>query len=83
VKFDVTQWDRKSEENAEGLDSAIQVHVKDGVLIVPNPGVWSCHFVTDEENPIVTRIGLGLTHCGARTCPGLDGRLHSHCVTGR
>ena len=61
----------------EGLNGAIQVHVKDGVLIMPQPGIWASYLVTDEEDPIVTRIGLNLIDCGARSCPGLDSRLHS------
>jgi len=77
VKADVTQRDRKAEENLKGLNRAIQVHVKDGVLIVPHPGIWPCYLVTDEENPVITRVGLDLPHRRAGSCPRLDSRLHS------
>ena len=53
MKSDVVQIRRKTwKNNFEGLDGAIQVHVKDGVLIVPYSGIWPCYLVTDEEDPI-------------------------------
>ena len=61
----------------ERLNSAIQVHVKDGILIMPDSRGRPSYLVTDEEETIVTRIGLDLLYCGARSCPGLDSRLHS------
>lgn len=77
MKSDVVQRRRKTWKNDfEGLDGAIKVHVKDGVLIVPYAGGWACYFVTDKEHPIITRIGLNLIDCGARSHPGLDSRLH-------
>lgn len=76
MKSDVVQWRRKSWENDfEGLDTAIQVLVVDGVLIVPHAVGRACHFITDEENAVVTRIRLILVHC--RACPGDDGGLCS------
>ena len=77
MKVDITQWDRKAEENLKGLNGAIQVHVEDSVLIMPQPGVWTCYFVTDEEETIVTRVGLNLIDCGPRSCPGLDSSFHA------
>src|SRR4030095_14875540 len=65
----------------KGLNSAIKVHVKDSVLIVPDSGRGTCYFVTDEEDSIVTRVRLHLANCGAGICPGLDSRLHAHRVT--
>ena len=58
----------------EGLNRAVEVLVIDGVRIVGHPGIWSCHLVTDEENAIVSRVGLD---CGAhcRASPGFNGRL--------
>jgi hypothetical protein len=60
VEIDVTQWDRKAEENLKGLNRAIQIHVKDGVLIMPQPGIWPCYLVTDEEDPIIALVRLDL-----------------------
>ena len=78
MEFDVAQDRRKEWINElEGLNGTVKVHVKDGVLIVPHSGIRACYLVTDEEETIVTRIGLNLTDCGARSCPGLDSRLHS------
>ena len=82
MKSDIAQVRRKTwKNNFERLNRAIQVHVKDGVLIVPHSGIWPCYLVTDEEDPIVTRIRLNLLYCGACSCPGLDSRLHSDCRT--
>ncbi len=84
MKSDIAQIRRKTwKNNFEGLDGAIQVHVKDGVLIVPHAGIWACYFVTDEEETIIARIGLNLIDCGARSCPGLDSRLHADSRTHR
>jgi hypothetical protein len=55
------RWGPPWDDNLEGLDGAIQVHVKDGILIVPHPGSWACHFVTDVESAIITWIGLNLS----------------------
>ncbi len=81
VEFDVIQWDRKSVDNGEELDRAIQVHVKDSILIVPYPLRRPCYLVADKENAIITRIRLDLAHRGARIRPGLDSRLLSHGAT--
>ena len=78
MKSDIAQIRRKTwKNNFEGLDGTIQVHVKDGVVIVPHSGIWACYLVTYKEDPIVTRIGLNLLYCGAGSCPRLDSRLHS------
>ena len=78
MKSDIAQIRRKTwKNNFEGLDGTIQVHVKNGVLIVPHAGVWACYFVTDEEETIIARVRLHLIDCGASSCPGLDSRFHS------
>ncbi len=78
MKSDIAQSRRKTWKNdLEGLNGTIKVHVKDSVLIVPQSGIWPCYFVTDEEETIVTRVGLDLLYRRARSCPGLDSRLHS------
>lgn len=76
MKSDVVQWRRKSwKKDFEGLDTAIQVLVVDGVLIVPHAVGRACHFITDEENAVGTRIRLDLVYRGAS--PGEDGGLCS------
>ena len=66
MKSDIAQIRRKTwKNNFEGLNRTIQVHVKDGIVIVPHSGIWTCYFVTDEEDTIVTGIGLNLLYCGA------------------
>lgn len=83
VESIVTHWGRHpAKRDLKGLNPPIQVHVKDGVFIMPDPGIRSRYFVADEEDPIVTRIGLDLGYRGASIRPSLDGRLHSHGVTG-
>jgi hypothetical protein len=83
VKADFTQWDRKAEENLKGLNRTIQVHVKDGVVIVPQPGIRPSYLVSYKENTVITGIGLNLTDCGARSCPRLESGLHSDGGTDR
>src|SRR6266550_2689558 len=67
----------------KGLYSAVQVHVKDGVFIMPDAVGRSRHLVTDEENPVVARIGFDWDHRCPGCCPGFDSSLHSHRVTSR
>ena len=84
VKSDIAQIRRKAwKNNFEGLNGAIQVHVKDGIVIVPHSGIWPCYLVSDEKDPIVTRIGLNLLYRRACTYPRLDRRLHSDGRTDR
>src|SRR2546428_3753410 len=67
--------DAASRRDSEGLNRAIQILVIDRVLIVPNSSGWVCHFIANECNAIVSRIGLDLIDgCSA---PGKDGRLRS------
>ena len=39
------------------MNGAIQVLVIERVLIVPKPGIWSRHLVTNEPDTIVAWIG--------------------------
>ena len=66
---------------AERLNGAIKVHVKDSVLTVITATTNWRQSVSNKENAIVSRIRLDLVHRGASICPGLDSRLHSHRVT--
>jgi hypothetical protein len=74
---DIRQNRRKTWINhLEGLDTAIQVLIVDNIFIVPHTSIWPCYFVTNEENPIVSRIRLHLIYRRAR--PSHNGRLHPH-----
>ena len=76
MKPDVADVYSRSERHAEGLNRAIEVLVKERILIVPDSSRRISYLVTHEPNPVVTRVRLDLIHC--RASPGLDGRLHSH-----
>jgi hypothetical protein len=79
MESDVTQIRRKKwKNNFEGLDGAVEVLVIDGVLIVPDPGIWSGHLVTNEENAVISWIRFTLVYNCAS--PSHDGRLLSHRV---
>ena len=60
------------EGHAKRLDSSVHVLVIQSILIVPDSGRWIGHFVSDEPDAIVARIGLDLVHCHAR--PSHEGR---------
>src|SRR5882724_1871591 len=82
MKSEVTNIHSSSQRYAEGLNRTIQVHVKERILVVPDPGRRISYSIAHEPNPIVTGIGLNLVYRRARIRPSLDGRLHSHGVTG-
>jgi hypothetical protein len=81
VKSNIGYVNSRSQRHAEGLNGAIEVLVIQRILIVPDSSSRSRHPVTDEENAIASRwpwSGLDwVAH--RRTCPCLDGGLHSHC----
>ncbi len=78
VKSDIAQIRRKTwKNNFEGLNCTIQVHVKDGIVIVPHSGVWACYLVSDKAYTIVSRIRLNLLYRCACSYPSLDSRFHS------
>ena len=60
VKLDVTDIDSGSQWHAEGLDSAVEVHVKKSVFIVPHAATQVGDFVTHKPDTIVARIRPGL-----------------------
>jgi hypothetical protein len=66
VKVDIGYSDSGSQWHAKGLDCPVQVHVKNGVLIVPDPFRRVGYVVTNEESSIVTGIGIGRSH--GRAC---------------
>ena len=79
VKSDVKQRRQTQglKNDFERLNTAIEILIIDGVLIVVHAGVWTCHLVTNEENTIVARIRLDRV-AYRRARPGHDGRLLSH-----
>jgi len=81
MKSDVA-WAAKEKGDTERLNGAIEIHVKDGIIIVEYPAIVR-YLVTDKENPVVPWIGLNLGHGCACRFPSLEGRLHSHCATNR
>lgn len=81
MKTDVTDVHSRPNGHTEGLDRAIEIFVIDREFIVPDAGRRIRHLVANQENAIVSRIGFELVHSGAGNCPGLDGGLHSHCVS--
>ena len=74
----VVQYYRREKgvNDFEGLNGAVEVLVINGVFIMPDPGVWSCHLVTNEENAVISRIRFALVYSCAG--PSHDGRLLSH-----
>jgi hypothetical protein len=82
MKVDVSDIDSRSYRHGERLNRPIEVLVVHCVLIVPDPGVWSRHLVTDEENAVASRrrsrSWLELIYEGAiRASPGHNCRLLS------
>lgn len=73
MKADVAYVHADPHIKNELLNRDIQVLVIDGVLIVPYAVRRPCHFGTDKQNPIVSRIRLVLIH--RRSRPSHDGRL--------
>ena len=76
MKSDVRDVYSGSKRHAKGLNSAIEVLVIQGILIVPDPRTWITDFVTHEPDAIVAWVRFGSIH--GRACPGHDGRLFSH-----
>ena len=79
MESNITQIRRKKwKNNFEGLNGAVEVLVIDSVFIVPEPGIWSCDLVTNEENSVISLIRFALVYkCSS---PSHDGRLLSHRV---
>jgi hypothetical protein len=79
VEPNVVQFDRREQRvnDFERLDGAIQVLIIDGIFIVVHAVGWACHFVTNEENTIVARIGLDRV-AYRRAGPRFNGRLFTH-----
>ena len=80
VETDVSDIDSGSQRHTKGLNGAIQVHVKERVLIVPDASRRIGYLVAHEPNPIVARIRLDPGYWGAGDSPpSNDGRLHLYC----
>ena len=48
MKTDVAYVNSGAQGHAEGLNSAVEVHVKQGILIVPYAGSWVGYFVAHQ-----------------------------------
>jgi len=81
VKFDVADVNPRSQRHAERLNGAVEVFVKQRVLIVPDSRRRIGHLVTHEPNTVVSRIRLDPVDCCSSPRP--DGRLHPCSVTVR
>ena len=79
MESDVAQdWRESCIHDLEGLNGAVEILVIDGVFIVPDPGIWSCDLVTNEENTVISWIRFTLVYgCSG---PSHEGRLLSHRV---
>src|SRR5438128_6520178 len=67
--------DAASRRHSKRLNRPIQVLVIDRVFVMPNSSGWVGHFIANERNAIVSRIGLDLIDgCSS---PGKDGRFRS------
>ena len=60
VRTDVAEINSASQWYAKGLNCSVQVHVKQGILIVPYASRRVGYLVAYESNSIVTRIGFDL-----------------------
>src|ERR1700752_1867239 len=76
MKVDIAYVDSGSQWHTERLNSPIEVHVVEGVVIMPHSSLWVGHFVSHEPDAIISWIGLHLINCRAGSRPGHDGRLH-------
>ena len=69
VEADISYVHSWCHRHSEGLNSAIQVLIVEGVLIVPNASGWIRHFVTHKPDAVVARVGLELIDRGTRDRP--------------
>ena len=72
MKIGVAYIDSGSQGHTERLNSPIEVHVIDGILIVPDSNASIGHFVSNQPDTIICGIRLALSH--RRACPSSDGR---------
>ena len=60
MKINIAYINSGSDGNSERLNGAIQVHVKERILVVPHSSIGSSYFVTHVPDAVVTRIRLDL-----------------------
>jgi len=60
----------------KGSNSGFEVLVINGILIVPNADIWSCHLITNPENAVVSGIGFDPNY--RSSAPSHNRRLLSH-----
>ena len=68
--------DAASHRDSKRLNRPIQILVIERVLVMPNSSRWVCHFIANECDAVVSRIGLD--PIDGRSGPGKNGRLRSH-----
>jgi hypothetical protein len=83
VKFNVSDIYSSAHRHAERLNRAVEVHVKESILIMPDASRWVGYLVTHKPDAIVSWGWTNLVHCRACSYPSLDGRLHSRCASRR
>ena len=68
-----------AERHAEGLNSAVEVHVKQGIFVSARPrrtGWLLCKPI--NQMPSLPGSGCDMIDRSGRSCPRLDSRLHSY-----
>jgi len=81
VKSDVTEVSSGTQRHAKGLNAAIEILVKQRVLIVPDSRSGIGHFIAHKPDTIISRVRLLPVY--RRPCPSRDGRVHSHGLINR
>ena len=81
VKTKIAHRGSAKQRDAEGLDSAIQVLVIDGVFIMPDPSDRPGH-LGGNERAAIHSLG-GLDGIDGRAGPRVDRRSHAHSGTDR
>lgn len=76
VESDVSEIGPSTQRHGKGLNTAIEILIVQGVLIVINSRRWIGHLVPHKPDPIVSPIRLDLIYRCA--CPSRDRREHSH-----
>ena len=79
MKVDITDVHSVTQGYRERLNCAVQVHVKQRIIVVPDASRRGSHLVTDKPDPIVARIRLLLRD--SRASPSHNGRLHPDGLT--
>src|ERR1044072_1506966 len=77
VKADVAYGNSTTQGHPEELNRAIQVHIIDGILVVPDAGGWIRYLISNEPTAIGSQQNA-FERVDARSSPGVEGRRHLH-----